>query len=75
MGVLADGDTVFVPMIMAAARAYARHPMSEPATKPTCPVRPLWRRLGVAAFVFFLLKGLAWLIIPALVATGWISSR
>lgn len=25
------------------------------------------RRLGVAGFLFFLLKGLAWLVIPALV--------
>ena len=47
----------------------------KPGSNPKCPVRPLWRRLGVVAFVFFLLKGLLWLTIPALVATGWISSR
>jgi len=49
--------------------------MSDPATKPNCPVRPFWRRLGVVAFALFLLKGLAWLVVPALVAMGWMSSR
>lgn len=49
--------------------------MTDRPTKPDCPVRPLWRRLGVVAFAFFLLKGLAWLIVPALVASGWLSSR
>lgn len=49
--------------------------VAPPKSKPTCPVRPLWRRLGVVAFVFFLVKGLLWLIIPALIATGWISAR
>lgn len=30
--------------------------------------RILWaiRRIGVAGFLFFLLKGLAWLVVPAL---------
>ena len=45
--------------------------MTEPG-KPSCPIRPLWRRLGVVAFALFLIKGLLWLLIPALVATGWI---
>jgi hypothetical protein len=49
--------------------------MDEPTPKPDCPVRPLWRRVGLVAFVLFLLKGLAWLIVPALVASGWLSSR
>ena len=49
--------------------------MNDPATKPSCPVRPFWRRLGVVAFVLFLIKGLAWLVVPALIATGWIGSR
>jgi len=37
------------------------------AAKPLrCPL-PRWaRRLGVAAFLLFLIKGLAWLIVPAL---------
>lgn len=48
---------------------------TKPGADPKCPVRPLWRRLGVVAFVFFLLKGLLWLAVPALVATGWMSSR
>lgn len=36
----------------------------------TCPVPRLWRRLGLAAFLFFLIKGLLWLIVPALIAAG-----
>jgi hypothetical protein len=42
--------------------------------KPACPVPRIWRRLGVAAFVFFLIKGLLWLLIPAALATGLIRS-
>lgn len=35
-----------------------------------CPV-PTWlRRLGLAGFLFFLIKGLAWLVVPALLAKG-----
>lgn len=38
--------------------------------QPTARGRSLrWgRRLGVAAFLFFLIKGLAWLIVPAVLA-------
>jgi hypothetical protein len=43
-----------------------------------CPVPhkqrgPLWafiKRMGVAGFLFFLIKGLLWLIIPYLIAKG-----
>lgn len=37
-----------------------------------CPL-PAWaRRLGAAAFLFFLIKGLLWLIVPAaVVAWQW----
>jgi hypothetical protein len=28
------------------------------------------RRLGVAGFLFFLIKGLAWLIVPALIVAS-----
>lgn len=35
-----------------------------------CPVPKWGRRLGAAAFLFFLIKGLAWLVVPALVAMG-----
>jgi hypothetical protein len=46
-------------------------PTSIQATAPkTCPVRPFWRRLGAAAFLIFFIKGLLWLIVPALVAMG-----
>lgn len=34
-----------------------------------CPVRSPWlRRLGAAAFLFFLIKGLLWLIVPGVLA-------
>lgn len=44
-----------------------------PQRPPTrCPV-PTWaRRLGAGAFLFFLIKGLLWLIVPALIAMGLI---
>jgi hypothetical protein len=25
---------------------------------------PLWKRLGMAGFIFFLVKGLVWLVVP-----------
>jgi hypothetical protein len=37
-----------------------------------CPV-PWYARLGVAAFMFFLIKGLLWLTVPAVLA--WWASR
>jgi hypothetical protein len=45
------------------------------AVKPaSCPVKSPWvRRLGAAAFLFFLIKGLLWLIVPALLV--WWGSR
>jgi hypothetical protein len=33
-----------------------------------CPARSWVKRFGVAGFVFFLVKGLLWLIVPAVVA-------
>lgn len=40
----------------------------EAAPPPSRVARFAWvRKLGVAGFVFFLLKGLAWLVVPALV--------
>lgn len=40
------------------------------SSAPRCPV-PKWsRRLGAAAFLFFLVKGLLWVAVPALVALG-----
>jgi hypothetical protein len=41
-------------------------------TPARCPVPRFWRRLGAAAFLFFLIKGLLWLLIPAALATGLI---
>lgn len=35
-----------------------------------CPIPQWLRRLGVAGFLFFLIKGLLWLIVPA-VAAWW----
>jgi hypothetical protein len=43
---------------------------AEPAK---CPVPKWGRRLGAAAFMFFLIKGLLWLAVPALVAMGLFS--
>ncbi|MFM9995779.1 MAG: hypothetical protein ACKVU4_08265 [Phycisphaerales bacterium] len=51
--------TVQVPSDAADAPAPAR-----------CPVPKWGRRLGAAAFLFFLIKGLAWLVVPALIAMG-----
>ena len=38
-----------------------------------CPVPRRWQWVGAAAFAFFLIKGLLWLAIPALVAMGLLS--
>jgi len=42
-------------------------------TTPAGRLRRRTARLGVAGFLFFLLKGLRWLIIPVLVARGFIN--
>lgn len=34
---------------------------------------PLARWIGIGAFTFFLVKGLAWLVVPALLATSFFS--
>ena len=36
------------------------------ATPARCPLPKTARRLGLAAILFFLIKGLAWLVVPAL---------
>ena len=33
---------------------------------PDAPAASGWRRLGVAGFLFFLVKGLLWLAVPAI---------
>lgn len=40
------------------------------AAKPeACPVKNKWlRRIGAAGFMFFLIKGLLWLTVPAAIA-------
>lgn len=45
------------------------------ASEPViCPVPRFWRRVGAAAFLFFLIKGLLWLIVPAgLILWRWTS--
>ncbi len=36
------------------------------AAGESCPIKSPWvRRLGAAAFLFFLIKGLLWLLVPA----------
>jgi hypothetical protein len=42
--------------------------MSEEQGKRKCPAVSWTKRLGAAAFLFFLVKGLMWLIVPALIA-------
>ena len=39
-----------------------------------CPLPKWTRRLGAAAFLFFLIKGLMWLIVPAVVV-WWSANR
>jgi len=41
-------------------------PAPESASAP-CPLPRTARRIGLVAFCFFLIKGLLWLLIPALV--------
>ncbi len=58
------------------ARAMAESPhVTPPGTpeRPRCPVPRWWRRAGAAAFLFFLIKGLLWLALPALAAMGLFS--
>jgi hypothetical protein len=60
------GDLQEHPATHAAAQARAVRVMG-------CPL-PKWaRRVGLAAFVFFLVKGLLWLLVPA--AVVWWGSR
>jgi hypothetical protein len=42
--------------------------MSEEPQKRKCPAVRWTKRFGLAAFLFFLIKGLLWLILPALAA-------
>jgi len=38
--------------------------------------RSKWiKRLGVWGFLFFLLKGLAWLVVPVLIAKGFLGAN
>ncbi len=45
-------------------------PPGETERKRRCPVPGWVRKLGVAGTMFFLIKGLLWLLIPAL-AVAW----
>jgi hypothetical protein len=42
--------------------------MNEEADKKNSRAAQWFKRFGVAGFLFFLIKGLLWLIIPALIA-------
>jgi hypothetical protein len=42
--------------------------MDNEPVEPKSPARTWIKRLGAAGFVFFLVKGLLWLIVPALIA-------
>lgn len=41
--------------------------MSEETKKKKCPALKWVKRFGLAGFLFFLIKGLLWLIIPAII--------
>ena len=43
-------------------------PMDDPALKRKCPAKTWVKRFGAAGLVFFLVKGLLWLIVPAAIA-------
>ena len=43
---------------------------SQTVTDPPLRARSPWARLGFAGFLFFLLKGLLWLLVPAVLWTG-----
>jgi hypothetical protein len=42
--------------------------MKEEPKKRNCPALGWVKRFGVAGLLFFLIKGLLWLIVPALIA-------
>jgi len=42
--------------------------MEQEPRKMKCPAKSWIKRFGAAGFVFFLVKGLLWLILPAAVA-------
>jgi hypothetical protein len=42
--------------------------MNEQPQKRRCPARKWTKRAGIIAFMFFLGKGLLWLLVPAVVA-------
>ncbi len=42
--------------------------MENETPKKRCPAKTWVKRFGAAGFIFFLVKGLLWLIVPALVA-------
>ena len=42
--------------------------MQQEPQQRKCPAKSWVKRFGAAGFVFFLVKGLLWLIVPALVA-------
>jgi len=42
--------------------------MNEEPRKRKCPAVGWVKRFGIAGFLFFLIKGLLWLIVPALAA-------
>lgn len=42
--------------------------MDEEIRKRKCPAVRWVKRFGVAGFLFFLIKGLLWLIVPGLIA-------
>ena len=56
-------------MLSEQPRAAAIEPVSVASPRITgasCPI-PWWKRLTLLTFMFFLIKGLAWLIVPGII--------
>ena len=52
--------------VEALERETAERPMPETVPSPDHKATPWLKRLGLAGFLFFLIKGLLWLSLPAL---------
>lgn len=59
----AGDDSSIIPLLRGAEGIEAMHAVGP--TDGSSPTRRLARRLGAAGFVFFLVKGVLWLLVPA----------
>ncbi len=62
----------FVAIVMKPTENQLEKPLSCPVSHTGRNKFKFWiKRMGVAGFLFFLIKGLLWLIIPYLIAKGF----